>query len=322
MTCKLRHGDRLDGSNFVPASHQSGAYPVASHGENGGSNPRRGATSEWKPWDKSRRRCSGSVVPAYTLQSNAGFNYVPAPFHRRVAHEQHPQAIRASQTITSVIASEIGARPQQVTAAVALLDEGATVPFIARYRKEVTDGLDDTQLRQLAERLIYLRELEARREAILSSIGDQGKLTDDLHAKIAAVTTKAELEDIYLPYKPKRRTKADIARENGLAPLAEAILADRTAIPTELAEAYLSDKVADAKAALDGARDILSEQFAENADLVGRLRTYLQERAFLRSRVLEGKQEAGAKFSRLFRSCRALVRRAGPSRAGHAARPQ
>ncbi|MDB5366537.1 MAG: RNA-binding transcriptional accessory protein [Rhodospirillales bacterium] len=206
-------------------------------------------------------------------------------------------AIPASQTITSVIASEIGARPQQVTAAVALLDEGATVPFIARYRKEVTGGLDDTQLRQLAERLIYLRELDARRETIISSIREQGKLSDDLQAKIAAATTKAELEDIYLPYKVKRRTKGEIARENGLAPLAEAILADRTATPSELAEAYLTDKVVDVKAALDGARDILTEQFAENADLVGRLRTYLQERAFLRSRVLDGKQESGTKFS-------------------------
>jgi protein Tex len=211
-----------------------------------------------------------------------------------------PRAIPASQTIASVIASEIGAKPQQVTAAVALLDEGATVPFIARYRKEVTGGLDDTQLRQLAERLIYLRERDARREAILSSIREQGKLTDELEAKIAAATTKAELEDIYLPYKPKRRTKADIARENGLGPLADAILADRAATPSELAQAYLSDKVADTKAALDGARDILSEQFAENADLVGRLRTYLQERAFLRARVLDGKQEAGAKFSDYF----------------------
>ncbi|GIL40122.1 Tex family protein [Roseiterribacter gracilis] len=205
-----------------------------------------------------------------------------------------------SRTIPSIIASEIGATPQQVVTAVALLDEGATVPFIARYRKEVTGGLDDTQLRNLSERLIYLRELEARREAIVASINEQGKLTDDLQAKIAAATTKAELEDIYLPYKPKRRTKADIARENGLGPLAEAILADRAATPSELATSYLSDKVADVKAALDGARDILSEQFAENADLVGRLRTYLHERAFLRSRVIDGKQQAGAKFSDYF----------------------
>ncbi len=133
--------------------------------------------------------------------------------------------------IAAIIAGEINARPQQVTAAVELLDGGATVPFIARYRKEVTEGLDDTQLRTLAERLTYLRDLEARRGAILESIRGQGKLTDELEEKIAAVTTKAELEDLYLPYKPKRRTKAEIARERGLGPLAEALLADRSLVP-------------------------------------------------------------------------------------------
>src|SRR5690606_27776763 len=143
--------------------------------------------------------------------------------------------------------------------------------------------LDDTQLRLLAERLAYLREMDARRDTILGSIRDQGKLSDDLQAKIAAASTKAELEDIYLPYKPKRRTKAEIARERGLQPLAEAILADRAAVPADLAAAYVTEEVADAKAALDGARDILSEQFAENADLVGKLRAYMKERAFLRS---------------------------------------
>ncbi|TIS03590.1 MAG: RNA-binding transcriptional accessory protein, partial [Mesorhizobium sp.] len=127
-----------------------------------------------------------------------------------------------------------------------------------------------------------------------------GKLTEDLEAKIAAATTKAELEDIYLPYKPKRRTKAEIARERGLVPLAEAILADRSAVPAELALAYLTEEVPDAKAALEGARDILSEQLAENADLVGKLRAYMKERAFLRARVVAGKQEAGAKFSDYF----------------------
>jgi uncharacterized protein len=202
--------------------------------------------------------------------------------------------------IASIIAADIGARPQQALAAITLLDEGATVPFVARYRKEVTGGLDDTQLRLLAARLSYLRELEARRETILSSIREQGKLTDELEAKIAAVTTKTELEDIYLPYKPKRRTKAEIARERGLGPLAEAILADRKAVPADLAKAYLTDEVADTKAALEGARDILAEQFAENADLVGRLRAYMKERAFLRSQVIDGKQEAGAKFSDYF----------------------
>jgi uncharacterized protein len=180
------------------------------------------------------------------------------------------------------------------------LDEGATVPFVARYRKEVTGGLDDTQLRLLAERLVYLREFDLRRDAILNSIREQGKLTDELETKLAAAVTKAELEDIYLPYKPKRRTKADIARENGLGPLAEAILTDRAAVPAELAAAYVTETVADVKAALEGARDILSEQFAENADLVGRLRVYMKERAFLRSRVADGKQEAGAKFSDYF----------------------
>jgi uncharacterized protein len=209
-------------------------------------------------------------------------------------------ATRDSQRIASIIASEINAKPQQVVAAVTLLDEGATVPFVARYRKEVTGGLDDTQLRLLAERLAYLRELDARRDAILSSIREQGKLNDELEAKIAAAATKAELEDIYLPYKPKRRTKAEIARENGLGPLAEAILSDRAAVPADLAATYINENVPDVKAALEGARDIVAEQFAENADLVGRLRSYMRERAFLRSRVIDGKREAGAKFSDYF----------------------
>ncbi|MBZ9794895.1 Tex family protein [Mesorhizobium sp. ES1-4] len=202
--------------------------------------------------------------------------------------------------IAAIIAAEIKARPEQAAAAIGLLDEGATVPFVARYRKEVTGGLDDTQLRDLAERLAYLRELDARRDTILGSIREQGKLTQDLEAKIAAAATKAELEDIYLPYKPKRRTKADIARERGLGPLAEAILNDRSLVPAEVALAYVTAEVADAKAALEGARDILSEQFAENADLVGKLRGYMKERAFLRARVVDGKQEAGAKFSDYF----------------------
>ncbi len=198
------------------------------------------------------------------------------------------------------IAAEIKSRPEQAAAAIGLLDGGATVPFVARYRKEATGGLDDTQLRLLSERLAYLRELDARRDAILDSVREQGKLTDELESKIAAASTKAELEDIYLPYKPKRRTKADIAREHGLEPLADAILADRAAVPADLALAYVGDNVPDAKAALEGARDILAEQFAENADLVGRLRAYMKERAVLRSRVAEGKQEAGAKFSDYF----------------------
>ncbi|WP_411035018.1 Tex family protein [Shinella sp. BYT-45] len=202
--------------------------------------------------------------------------------------------------IANLIAAEIKATAAQVSAAVALLDEGATVPFIARYRKEATGGLDDTQLRVLSERLTYLRELEARRASILESIAGQGKLTDELAARIAAVTTKAELEDIYLPYKPKRRTKAEIARERGLGPLADAILADRAAVPAELAEKFLSPDVPDVKAALEGARDIVAEQMTENADLLKRLRDYMKDNAFLRSRVVEGRGEAGAKFSDYF----------------------
>ncbi|QEE22084.1 RNA-binding transcriptional accessory protein [Youhaiella tibetensis] len=202
--------------------------------------------------------------------------------------------------LAALIATEISARPEQAAAAIGLLDEGATVPFVARYRKEVTGGLDDTQLRTLSERLGYLRELDARRDSILQSIREQGKLTDDLEARIAGAVTKAELEDIYLPYKPKRRTKAEIARERGLGPLAEAILADRRLVPAELAQSYLSEDVADVKAALEGARDIVAEQFSENADLVGRLRNYMKEKAFLRARVVDGKQEEGAKFSDYF----------------------
>lgn len=202
--------------------------------------------------------------------------------------------------IALVIAAEINARPDQVKAAVGLLDEGATVPFIARYRKEVTGGLDDTQLRTLAERLTYLREMEARRAAIADSITSQGKMTDALAASLAKATTKAELEDIYLPYKPKRRTKAEIARERGLQPLADAIWADRRADPQALAAAYIKDDVLDVKAALDGARDIVAETMSENASLVGRLRNHMKEKSFLRARVVTGKEEAGAKFSDYF----------------------
>ena len=205
-----------------------------------------------------------------------------------------------NRKIAAIIAAEINAKPEQVEAAVSLLDEGATVPFVARYRKEVTGGLDDTQLRNLSERLAYLRELEARRAAIVESITGQGKMTDDLAIRIATVTTKAELEDIYLPYKPKRRTKAEIARERGLGPLAEAILADRSKVPAELAVSYVTGEVADVKAALEGARDIIAEGISENADLLGRLRTHMKERAVMRARVVDGKQEAGAKFSDYF----------------------
>ncbi|MGU3494536.1 Tex family protein [Xanthobacteraceae bacterium A53D] len=205
-----------------------------------------------------------------------------------------------SAAIAHIIAGEIAAKPAQVTAAVGLLDEGATVPFIARYRKEVTGGLDDTQLRTLEERLGYLRELEARRASVTQSIAGQGKLTDELAAKLRSASTKAELEDLYLPYKPKRRTKAEIARERGLGPLAEAILADRSKEPSALAQSYLKEEVPDVKTALDGARDILVESFAENADLVGRLRGHLRANARIVAKVVAGKEEAGAKFRDYF----------------------
>lgn len=202
--------------------------------------------------------------------------------------------------IARTIAAEINARPDQVDAAVKLLDEGATVPFVARYRKEATGGLDDTQLRTLADRLTYLRELEARRETILGSIRDQGKLTDELSLSIARAETKAQLEDIYLPYKPKRRTKAMIARENGLEPLAEAILADRRTEPEALAQGYLSEAVPTTKDALNGARDILAERLTEDATLLGDLRAFLHREAMLSAKVIEGQEQAGAKFSDYF----------------------
>ncbi len=202
--------------------------------------------------------------------------------------------------IARTIATEINARPEQVGAAVRLLDEGATVPFVARYRKEVTGGLDDTQLRQLSDRLSYLRDLDARRGTILNSIKDQGKLTDALATSIARAETKAQLEDIYLPYKPKRRTKAMIARENGLEPLAIAILGDRNADPETLAQTYVSDAVPTTKDALNGAREIITEQLTENAALLGELRSFMQREAVLSAKVIEGKQQEGAKFSDYF----------------------
>ncbi|RVG10274.1 RNA-binding transcriptional accessory protein [Sinorhizobium meliloti] len=208
--------------------------------------------------------------------------------------------VTTAKPIAAIIASEIKATAAQVAAAVELLDGGATVPFIARYRKEVTGGLDDTQLRVLSERLTYLRELEARRASIVDSIRSQGKMTDELEGKIAGAVTKAELEDIYLPYKPKRRTKAEIARERGLGALAEAILSDRSVAPAERAAAFLTADVPDVKTALDGARDIIAEAMSENADLLGRLRNHMREVAFLRARVVDGKQESGAKFSDYF----------------------
>ncbi|MCB1447380.1 MAG: RNA-binding transcriptional accessory protein, partial [Rhizobiaceae bacterium] len=202
--------------------------------------------------------------------------------------------------LSATIAGEINARPQQVTAAVALIDEGATIPFIARYRKEVTGGLDDTQLRTLSERLVYLREMEARRDTILDSIEGQGKMTDALKRQILAADTKAALEDIYLPYKPKRRTRAQIARERGLAALAEQILADRAAAPQALAAPFVKGEIADVKAALEGARDIIAEELSENAALLGRLREYLHRKSELVSKAADVKKENAEKFSDYF----------------------
>lgn len=205
-----------------------------------------------------------------------------------------------TMSVERKIAEELGVREGQVRSAVELLDGGATVPFIARYRKEVTGELDDTQLRTLEERLRYLRELEERRAAVLESIESQGKLDDALRAQILAADSKARLEDIYLPYKPKRRTKAQIAREAGLEPLADTLLVDPSQDPAALAAGYLNESVADAAAALDGARSILVERFGEDADLVGTLRERMWTRGRLVATVREGKEQDGAKFADYF----------------------
>jgi len=210
------------------------------------------------------------------------------------------------QRITARLAEELSVRPEQVAATVELLDGGATVPFIARYRKEVTGALDDTQLRQLDERLRYLRELEERREAVLAAIDEQGKLDPTLKATIQAADTKQRLEDLYLPFKKKRRTKAQIAREAGLEPLADALLANPTLDPESEAAQYLREAegdipaIEDAKAALDGAKQILMERFAEDPELIGQLRERLWQEGELSARVLDGKQQEGAKFSDYF----------------------
>ncbi len=209
----------------------------------------------------------------------------------------------AASRIVARLAEELSVRPAQVSATVELIDSGATVPFIARYRKEATGGLDDTQLRTLDERLTYLRELEERRIAIRASIEEQGKLDDALAAQIDAADTKQRLEDLYLPYKPKRRTRAQIAREAGLEPLADALLADPTLDPQVEAAKYLraADEngehgVADAKAALDGARDILAERFAERADVLDALRERMWNEGWIAAKVFEGKEAEGEKF--------------------------
>ena len=215
-----------------------------------------------------------------------------------------------SDGLTRRIATDLGVREAQVAAAVRLLDDGATVPFIARYRKEATAGLDDTQLRQLEERLRYLRELDARRDTVLRSIEAQGKLDEPLRKAILEADSKTRLEDLYLPYKPKRRTKAQTAREAGLAPLAEALLADPGTAPDILAATYVDPErgIDDTRAALDGARQILVEHFAEDAELTGALRDRLWRRGVLESRVVGGREQDGRKFADYFEFREAIAR--------------
>lgn len=207
-----------------------------------------------------------------------------------------------NQQISQIIAAELTVQPQQILAAIQLLDDGNTIPFIARYRKEATGGLDDTQLRHFETRLIYLRELEDRRQTILKSIEEQGKLTDELRDKIHATQSKTELEDLYLPYKPKRRTKGQIAIEAGLEPLADLLWNEPKNDPeTAAAEFVNADKgVTDTKVALDGARYILMERFAEDAGLLAKVRDYLAKNAVIVSKVIEGKETEGAKFQDYF----------------------
>ena len=210
--------------------------------------------------------------------------------------------------INATIAAELQVKPAQVDAAVGLLDEGATVPFIARYRKEVTGGLDDTQLRTLEQRLGYLRELEDRRSVIIKSIQEQDKLAPELKQRILTAQTKTELEDLYLPYKPKRRTKGQIAIEQGLQPLAEMLFDNPQLDPTEQANGFLNDQVVDTKAALDGARFILMEKFAEDAALLQKIRGYLTQNANISSRVIAGKEKEGAKYSDYFSHDEKLIK--------------
>ncbi|MGZ5222833.1 MAG: Tex-like N-terminal domain-containing protein, partial [Burkholderiales bacterium] len=219
----------------------------------------------------------------------------------------------ALSKIVVLIAQELGVRPQQVSAAVALLDEGATVPFISRYRKEVTGNLDDTQLRTLEERLFYLRELEERRASVLASIEEQGKLSTELRAAIEAASTKQVLEDLYLPYKPKRRTKGQIAREAGLEPLADALFGDPRLDPQQEAAKFANGKAAaeggvpDVKAALEGARDILAERFSETAELLAKLRTLMSQRGIVTAAVIAGKESAAdEKFRDYYKYSEAL----------------
>jgi uncharacterized protein len=206
------------------------------------------------------------------------------------------------QKIAHLISQEINAKPQQIIAAIELLDGGATVPFISRYRKEVTGGLDDTQMRTLEDRLRYLRELEERRESILKSISEQDKLSPELEVEIRNAETKNRLEDLYLPHKPKRRTKGQIAIEAGLQPLAVALLANPCLIPEQEAQSYINKEnaITETKAALDGAKYILMEHFSENADLLTQLRLFLWQEGTLSSRLVKGKEQEGSKFRDYF----------------------
>src|ERR1700712_3503133 len=241
------------------------------------------AASPTRPRAHARAACPRSGATLEALQWNAFFSMTE----------------NVALKIVKRIAAELTVEPRQVAAAVQLLDEGATVPFIARYRKEITGNLDDTHLRTLEERLIYLRELEDRRASIVHSIDEQGKLTPELRAAIEGADSKQVLEDLYLPYKLKRRTRAQIAREAGLQPLADALLADPTLDPQTEAARYVDAEkgVADVKAALDGARDILSEQFGKTAEILGKVRDYLFKQGSVISTVIEGKEtEEGEKF--------------------------
>lgn len=210
--------------------------------------------------------------------------------------------------LAQLIATELGAQQTQIQAAIQLLDEGATVPFIARYRKEMTGGLDDTQLRTLADRLQYLRELLERKATVLKSIEEQGKLTPELAQQIEDCDNKTALEDLYLPYKPKRRTKAQIARENGLQDLADTLFRHPETDPDTFAQSFLNEQVPDIKSALDGARAILMEQFAEDAELIGRLREKLWHEAEIHAQVIDGQQETGEKFKDYFDHREAIAR--------------
>ena len=209
---------------------------------------------------------------------------------------------QAQQRITTTLAKDISAREAQVKAAVDLLESGATVPFIARYRKEVTGGLDDGQLRLLEERLTYLIELEERRQTVLDSIESQGKLTEELRDSLTAAETKQTIEDLYLPFKPRRRTRAQIAKEAGLEPLADSLYQSPTIEPDTEAQKYVNEEkgIKTSKDALNGARDILAERFSENAELLASVRAFMNKNGFIVSEVVEGKEAEGEKFKDYF----------------------